>query len=78
MSQYIPVSRQQVVLLVATLLSFVNYGICTVKQLAEVTQRDKSVVADRLKSLTDLGYLEREHYRGWKLNVDRILALNKR
>lgn len=57
---------------------FVSHGICTVKQLVNATGRDKEVVADRLKRLTDLGYLEREHYRAWKLNVDAILALNKR
>lgn len=88
------VSRQQQILLVASLLVegvdaelaqsmgqfypvFLKSGFCTVKQLAEITNRDKSIIADRLERLTQLGYLEREHYRAWRLNVDAILALNK-
>lgn len=38
----------------------------------------RDVVLNRITRLTQEGYLEKEHYRAWRLNVDKILSLNKR
>lgn len=37
----------------------------------------RDVVLNRVNRLTDLGYLEKEHYRAWRLNVDKIMELNR-
>ena len=36
----------------------------------------RSAATLRVKNLTEAGYLRKDHYRAWSLNVDRILKLN--
>lgn len=60
--------------------AFLRYGDLGVNDLVNELNDpawSRDIVHDRLQSLTQAGYLEKEHYRAWRLNVDKILSLNR-
>lgn len=48
-----------------------------VQELGNDPDWSRDVVLNRITRLTDLGYLEKEHYRAWRLNIDKIMELNR-
>lgn len=59
---------------------FLKHGFLGVSEIVQELgdpEWSRDVVLNRVNRLTDLGFLEKEHYRAWRLNIDKILELNR-
>lgn len=59
---------------------FLEHGFLGVNELVQELddpEWSRDVVLNRVNRLTEIGYLNKYHYRAWQLNIDKIMELNR-